>query len=419
MSTIVDEHMVKIDQKEITINAFDRPLKTGRFLGEARGTHPGTCVIFLAGIHGNEPSGIYAFKKFFEEFSRLGLTQKLKGSFYGIAGNLAALAAGKRYIEYDLNRIWTREQIIELQTNITNGSELPPDIVQQRELYQIISHLLQTKSAPFLFVDLHTTSGPTLPFVTINDTIENRKLAGFYPIPTVLGIEEYLEGTIMDYINDLGWPSIGLEAGQHDDPESVDLHVASIWITLVSAGMLEKEMVPQYDAFMKLLRTKAGEEKDSIYEVIHRKEVTPEEQFKMKPGYGNFDPIRKGELLAENKEGPIYSIDGGRIFMPLYQSQGSEGFFIIRKVSPFWLHLSKYLRHYRTDKVLTRLPGVKFCENRPNVLKVNRNIARFFNADIMHLLGYRRVHRDGPIVYFTKREIKPGNIPFYLRNHHN
>ena len=48
----------------------------------------------------------------------------------------------------------------------------------------------------------------------------------------------------------------------------------------------------------------------------------------------------------------ILSDKNANIFMPLYQKQGNDGFFMIKLVSKFWLNLSKRLRKYQFDKLL-------------------------------------------------------------------
>ena len=52
----------------------------------------------------------------------------------------------------------------------------------------------------------------------------------------------------------------------------------------------------------------------------------------MKEGYENFQKIEKGELLAEQNGEKVYSEWDAYIFMPLYQSQGNDGFFVVQDV---------------------------------------------------------------------------------------
>lgn len=127
----------------------------------------------------------------------------------------------------------------------------------------------------------------------------------------------------------------------------------------------------------------------------------------MEPGFFNFKTIAKGQVLANEKKGQILSHRNARIFMPLYQKQGSDGFFIIRRVAKFWLTLSKYLRKFSFDTILTWLPGIKRNPSNVHSLIVDQRVARFFSNEIFHLLGYRKKVRSSNTVIFTKRDFEP------------
>ena len=58
----------------------------------------------------------------------------------------------------------------------------------------------------------------------------------------------------------------------------------------------------------------------------------PNDSFKMRPNYQNFQPIKKGETLATDKNGSIQSPEDCLILMPLYQPQGSDGFFLVKEI---------------------------------------------------------------------------------------
>ena len=50
----------------------------------------------------------------------------------------------------------------------------------------------------------------------------------------------------------------------------------------------------------------------------------------MKSNVANFQDVKKNEVLGIDKEGEVKSPINGKILMPLYQTQGSEGFYIIQ-----------------------------------------------------------------------------------------
>ncbi|MGB1307963.1 MAG: hypothetical protein ACPG6B_03570 [Oceanihabitans sp.] len=90
--------------------------------------------------------------------------------------------------------------------------------------------------------------------------------------------------------------------------------------------------------------------------------------------------------------------------MPLYQTKGKEGYFIIKKINPFFLKLSSVLRKTKTDNLLALLPGVNWEDKNKNVLVVNLKVARFFAKSIFHLFGYRNHQIDTTHIRLNNRE---------------
>ncbi|MGX7835794.1 hypothetical protein ACWKSR_11650, partial [Campylobacter fetus subsp. venerealis] len=82
-----------------------------------------------------------------------------------------------------------------------------------------------------------------------------------------------------------GYAGFTMEAGQHDDPKSVDYHEAAIWVIMVKTGMLEKSAVP-FDQYYSMLET-ASPTHDN-FEVTYRQEIGEDHYFRMDPGYVNF-----------------------------------------------------------------------------------------------------------------------------------
>ena len=67
-------------------------------------------------------------------------------------------------------------------------------------------------------------------------------------------------------------------------------------------------------------------------EIVSRHAVTPRDGFTMLPGFGNFETVRSGQLVATDRSGGIRVRRAARLFMPLYQDQGNDGFFLVRPV---------------------------------------------------------------------------------------
>jgi predicted deacylase len=378
--------------------ALDQTIEVDRLIGQCKGSLPGPSIIFTAGIHGNEPSGVFALQQVLEEIQQKNL--QLKGNIYAIAGNLWALEKEHRFHKEDLNRIWTSERMDQLKDeNLSTENE---DIKQQLEIFNLTKSILETDAGPFYFIDLHTTSCTTSPFLTVNDSLLNRKFTQQYPVPIILGIEEYLDGPFLSYINEQGYVALGFEAGQHDAVESIENHKAFIYLSLLQTGVISRKDV-DFDHYFQLL-TQASTGTQGLYEIIYRYEIKPNEQFVMQPGFLNFEFVNKGQVLAENNDGPIIASYRARVFMPLYQSQGNDGFFAIRTIRPFYLRLSAILRRWHFDRILPLLPGVRWASKKRDTLVVNRRIARLFPKQFVHLLGYRSRRLDKTHLVVKNRE---------------
>lgn len=398
----------------ITFSFDSQTYKTGRLIGDLEGSVSGPVVMFIGGIHGNEPTGVLALQQVFGELAAE--RTQLRGRLIGVTGNLPALAKNLRFISKDLNRLWNRDFLdhYRSQTGSENGAQpvetenAIAERIEQVELFQLIEPLIAQNRSTY-FIDLHTTSAPSVPFIAINDQLENRKFALQFPVPTVLGIEEYLQGPLLSYLNDFGPVALAFESGQHDDPESVKTHKSFVYQAMVAAGLIEEAQIPGNDSSgneHQLRLKRLGRSYHDFFEVIFRKPVLANDGFKMIPGYKNLARIKKGELLAHDSHGEIRSPMSGQIFMPLYQSTGEDGFFVVRRVPRWALRLSAVLRRVNFEKILTWLPGVSRSNDHPDALIVNKHVARFLAIQIFHLLGYRRKQDNGTVMIFSRREIE-------------
>lgn len=376
--------------------ALDKTIEVDRLIGSVHGSQPGPTIIFTAGIHGNEPSGIFALHQLLIKLESI--RERFLGSVYAISGNLWALERQKRFDQEDLNRLWTRERmrlILEKRFD-----ELPQhqDTLQQLDIYQLIEDIMSKEKGPFFFLDLHTTSSETMPFLTVNDTLLNRKFSQQYPVPIILGIEEFLEGPLLSYINYLGYVAVGFESGQHDDLASVENHLAFAYVSMAMCGCADSKDLPEFDHYYAVLGRTTLEARN-IFEITYRHEIHEGEKFEMNPGYLNFQQISRDEKLALSNGEGVAANRKGRIFMPLYQAQGNDGFFIVRKTPELFLRLSTIFRRMSLDSLLVLLPGIRWQSQTRDTLLIKKRIARFFAKEFLHLLGYRsREIKDAQLI---------------------
>lgn len=370
-----------------------------RALGSFTGAAGGPVILCIGGIHGNEPAGVVALQQVIQQLHVL--QAPFKGRLVGLAGNLGALQRGTRYVHRDLNRMWLPARIRELKNQSLLEIETAESL-EQRALLAAFEEALAEPYSQAVFLDLHTTSADGAPFGLISDTLVNRHFALRLPAPVILGLEENLDGTVLNYINDLGHAALGFEAGQHQSPLSVRNHAAAIWITLVAAGCLKLEHVPNWRSLLQTLR-EATRGLPRVFELRYRHAIQPADEFVMEPGFVNFQQIERGQLLATDRRGEVRAPESGYLFMPLYQAQGEDGFFLVREVKPFWLKLSGWLRRLHLDRSLAFWPGVHRLPDDPDSLVIDTRIARWFVIEICHLLGFRRHSQSTGKLIVTRR----------------
>ncbi len=380
----------------VTSKALNQTIETERIIGEVHGTAKGPTVVFFGGIHGNEPAGVFALRRVIEEIQKNKLP--IYGHVYAIAGHLWALEQGIRYEKQDLNRLWTADLISKLWAKAE--PEENEDLKQQREIFRTFADILKKEAGPFYFIDLHTTSSESVPFMTVNDSLLNRKFAMQYPVPMILGVEEYIEGPLLSYLNERGYVSFGFEGGQHDSIAAIDNHIAFIYLTLAYTG-IAKELAIE-DQYKKLAST--GFDTASIFEIYYRYQVEDNEDFSMVPGFVNFQRYKKGVTLALSNGKPIVADRNARILMPRYQGKGNDGYFLIRRTPKFFLWLSAILRGFKLDHLLPLLPGVKWAKEGKDTLIVDKKVARFLAKSFFHLMGYRTMKLDGDQLIVKNRE---------------
>jgi len=375
-----------------------RRLIADRHLGTYGRGVAGPTIVVVAALHGNEPSGVTAFERVLARLQKS--DPPFRGRLVGLAGNLPALERGERFIQEDLNRIWQPRRVARYAATAWN--ERSVEARQQAELLEQLERELARAQGTVHFLDLHTSSAEGKPFVCIGDTLRNRDFATRFPVPVILGLEEQVDGALLEYINNQGHVTVGVEAGQHDDPASVDFHEAFLSLALVSAGCMKADELPRHGEMRARLRA-AGAALPRVLEVRHRHAVGPADGFRMLPGYENFHRVRAGEALAEDEGGDIHAPETGRILLPLYQGQGDDGYFLVREFARSWLAVSALLRHLRVGRLAPWFPGVHVHASDANTLVVDRRVARWFTVQIFHLLGYRKKRDGGEHLLFSRR----------------
>lgn len=370
-------------------------------LGRREGGRPGPTLLVLGGLHGNEPAGVAAIRRVLADLSDL--APPMRGRLVGLVGNRAALEREVRYVTKDLNRQWVPDRIEALRRLGASGGGTDEDREQLGILAGVEAALAGVAvGGDAYFLDLHTCSAEGSPFLTLGDTLRNRRFALGIPLPVVLGLEEEIDGSLLEYVNNRGVVTLGVEGGQHGDPASVDHLESAVWFALVSAGLLRAEEVPRLAAHGERLR-RASSGLPRVIEVRSRQVISDSEPFHMEPGFSNVQAVARGRLLATIGGKEVRALQDGLVLLPRYQGQGDDGFFLAREVRPLWLRISAVMRRLGLARLVARLPGVRRHPEEEGTLVVDTRVARVFSLEVFHLLGYRKVRREGPHLHVTRR----------------
>lgn len=369
----------------------------GRWLGRV-GPAGGPLLVCIAGLHGNEPAGVAGLVRV---IGRLRSDPAgLAGELAGLLGNRRALVEGKRFLRRDLNRMWVPERIERLRAG---GEPTEPEEEEMRALDRELTAVLAAAAGrPVFVLDLHTTSAEGPAFAVLDDTLANRDFALSLSVPLVLGLEEELNGPLLHHLVDQGAVCTGFESGKHDAPEAVDVAAAAVWVALETSGVLLPGRRPEVVAARRRLAAE-GDGLPRVTEVVYRRPVVADDGFAMAPGFRGFEPVAAGQALGRDRGGAMTAPRRGRLLMPLYQSQGEDGYFIVQEVRPVWLRVSAAMRRLRLERWLHRLPGVRRHPEIAGAFVVDRRVARWYALQIFHLLGFRRHGAVGRKIVLSRR----------------
>lgn len=360
-------------------------------------------LVCVAGLHGNEPAGVHACRRV------LGTLEERNAPFQGewqaFAGNLGALAAGRRFLREDMNRIWTTQRVCSVRSR--SPEQLEHEDREMAELLRAVDPALERPRGEVRFIDMHTTSADGSPFAAVEDTLRNRDFSFLFHVPVILGIEEEIGGAFMEYVTDRGHICLTLEGGQHYADSAVDNHEALLWIGLEGLGMISRNDFPEVSQAEELIRENCRGI-PRAYEIRYRHGITQDDRFRMNPGLLNFQTVQAGQVLASDRRGEVRSPKSGRIIMPLYQEQGDDGFFLGQEFRLIWLKVSAIMRRLGLARSAHLLPGVSRHASKEDFLLVDPGIARWFVVEIFHLLGFRRHPDQGNHMVFSRRRFDIG-----------
>jgi succinylglutamate desuccinylase len=304
-----------------------------RIINTYSGEQSGILFFVFGAMHGNETAGVAAIKRVFELIDlepQRNPNFRFFGKIVGLIGNLKAYEAGKRYVDKDLNRQWTSENI----ARISASAGLDAEDAEIFDILNVINAEIKSYRPEKLYIlDLHTTSADGGVFTIPSADAESLKIALDMHAPVVQGMLDGLQGTTLHYFTaqnfDLPTTAVSFEAGQHESPEAVDNAVSAIINCLRAIGCVAQQNV---DARHNNRLYQQSKGLPNLTRLIYREAVRYEDEFVMLPNFKNFQYVPENTLLAHNKHGEIRNKEDGYLLMPLYQKQGADGFFLVKKI---------------------------------------------------------------------------------------
>ena len=309
-----------------------------RIIGQYTGAERGPLLICFGGMHGNEPAGVEALDLMFKMLEVEPITNPnfgFCGRILGIKGNVKAFRKGQRFVEKDLNRQWTKENVEKVKK--TPLHKLDAEDQELKEVLELVEEEIEVyQPERTVILDLHTTTAFGGIFSIATDDPESIRIGVELHAPVITGLLNGISGTTLHFFNQENFGenmvAVTFESGQHDERLSVNRAIAAITNLMRTVGCVRAEDVEnRHDAL--LIEYSKGLPK--VAELIMAHTIKPGDNFEMIPNYKNFQSVRKGDLLAKDRHGNIYAQEDGHILMPLYQKQGDDGFFLIRNLEGF------------------------------------------------------------------------------------
>ena len=192
----------------------------------------GPRVVMVSGVHGDEVSGIHAIEKLVFDFFA-GTRTLLRGTLTLVRANEAAIAAERRYVQHNMNRMFR--------------DGYGPEIDQTSYEFRRTQELKPLLEACDYFLDFHSAPIADTPFLVVEQwALEFYRHLGIGKIMT--GWSKFSAGAIggdaENYANAHGAISATLESGSHFDKSSNDMAYAAALSLLSLLAMIESKERP-------------------------------------------------------------------------------------------------------------------------------------------------------------------------------
>lgn len=256
---------------------------------------PGPSVVLMAGVHGDEPCGLDAFRELIPD------VDIEKGKLTFLLGNRKAIEAGTREYQENLNRIFQPDK------NLTDAQKQTYEYKRSREMMPVLAEA-------DISLDLHSSStSETEPFVICEP--HSNDIATYLPANIVVSGFDELHPTGTDaYVNQQGGKGICLECGNHTDASAKKVAIEAVKNLLHMLGMQKRESVSQ----------------SRTQKILHAIQAyKTKEEFKQARPFADFEDVSSDTLIGYDGDTPLCAnTDGVAIFVKEIQTPGKQAFMI-------------------------------------------------------------------------------------------
>ncbi len=295
-------------------------------------------LFILSAIHGNEPAGVLAWKRFMKVSRKVKF--QLNGLVVAYIGNNEAYKKNVRFINEDMNRLFASENIWALDDKKKLHAEEKAVFKIVGSIKQILIARAMELNTPCegILLDIHTTSAQSAPFCVVTSDFASDFWTGTLGVPVIHGLDKKMgSNSLISFFNPenlvIKTHALIVEAGQHASTDAVDFAYQCIIKTMLVFDLMNEETASNFLSSSENLES-AHQTSDSeipaSLELVYRHALKPQDIFEMQPNFKNFDRVTTQTLLAHQNGKPIYSPLNAYLLMPLYQKQGSDGFFLVK-----------------------------------------------------------------------------------------
>ncbi len=299
---------------------------------------PGTRLIVLGAVHGNETCGTQAIERVVSEVDA-GTLRLAAGQLTLVpVANPLAYAEHRRAGDRNLNRkLLPTATPTEYEDHVANW--LCPLLAAHEVLLDL--HSFHSSGAPFVMVGPTDNDGPLEPFAQatreealaerlgVGRAVEGwldtyaagvarrRELAALFPEAMLDLDPRYGIGTT-EYMRSTGGCALTLECGQHDDPQAPAVAYRAIVAALAHLRLIDAPDPPPAPRLEGL----------RLCEVIDR--LHPQDRFAQ--AWRSFDPVAEGQAIGIRHDGSavVAPFDGSIVFPNVAAEPGHEWFYLAK-----------------------------------------------------------------------------------------